>query len=115
MASGKVKWFNDAKGFGFIEPDDGGPDIFAHFSAITMDGFKTLRQHARVLYDLSQGPKGLLAQNIRCIGEPAYFGEPDEFVPTVPTAPIVKEPLHVPARRKSRIRAPQFDVALHDD
>jgi len=65
MALGKVKWFNDAKGFGFIEPSGGGVDVFAHFSAIQMDGFRTLKQGSKVEYDLVQGPKGDLAQNIR--------------------------------------------------
>jgi CspA family cold shock protein len=65
MATGTVKWFNDAKGFGFIEPEGGGADVFAHFSAIQMDGFRTLKQGARVAYDLVRGPKGDLAQNIR--------------------------------------------------
>ena len=65
MATGTVKWFNDAKGFGFIEPDGGGADIFAHFSAIAMDGFKTLKQGARVEFELTEGPKGLLAHNIQ--------------------------------------------------
>ena len=65
MPSGRVKWFNDLKGFGFIEPDGGGPDIFAHFSAIAMEGFKTLKEGARVSYDVNEGPKGLLAANIR--------------------------------------------------
>lgn len=64
MAVGTVKWFNDAKGFGFIEPEDGGADVFAHFSAIKMDGFRTLKQGSRVTFELIQGPKGLLAQNI---------------------------------------------------
>lgn len=65
MANGTVKWFNDAKGFGFIEPEGGGADVFAHFSAVQMDGFRTLKQGSRVVYDLVQGPKGDLAQNIR--------------------------------------------------
>ena len=65
MATGRVKWFNDAKGFGFIEPDGGGDDVFAHFSSIAMDGFRTLRQGARVSFDLSEGPKGRLALNIQ--------------------------------------------------
>jgi cold shock protein len=65
MATGTVKWFNDAKGFGFIEPDGGGADVFAHFSAISMDGFKTLKQGARVTFELAAGPKGHLAQNIQ--------------------------------------------------
>ena len=64
MAFGMVKWFNDAKGFGFIEPEGGGADVFAHFSAIQMEGFRTLKQGGRVTYDLVQGPKGSLAQNI---------------------------------------------------
>ena len=65
MASGLVKWFNDAKGFGFIQPDEGGGDVFAHFSAVQMDGFRTLKQGSRVHFELVQGPKGTLAQNIR--------------------------------------------------
>jgi CspA family cold shock protein len=60
-----VKWFNDAKGFGFIEPEEGGPDVFAHFSAIEMDGFRTLKQGSKVSFELVQGPKGNLAQNIK--------------------------------------------------
>jgi cold shock protein len=65
MTLGKVKWFNDAKGFGFIEPEGGGGDVFAHFSAIQMDGFRTLKQGAQVVFEVVQGPKGMLAQNIR--------------------------------------------------
>lgn len=64
MPIGTVKWFNDAKGFGFIEPEAGGEDIFAHFSAIQMEGFRTLRQGGRVKFEIVQGPKGQLAQNI---------------------------------------------------
>ena len=64
MATGTVKWFNNAKGFGFIEPDGGGPDVFAHFSAIRMDGYRTLEQGCRVRFELVEGPKGNLAQNI---------------------------------------------------
>ena len=70
MPSGTVKWFNDAKGFVFIHPDDGGPDAFAHFSAIVMDGYKSLKEGARVDFELSQGPKGLMALNIRAEGAP---------------------------------------------
>lgn len=65
MAFGVVKWFNDAKGFGFIQPDGGGADIFAHFSAVQMEGFRTLKQGSRVAFEVVQGPKGHLAQNIR--------------------------------------------------
>ncbi len=64
MAIGTVKWFNDAKGFGFIEPEAGGDDVFAHFSAIQMEGFRTLKQGSQVSFELVQGPKGQLAQNI---------------------------------------------------
>jgi cold shock protein len=69
MAFGRVKWFNDAKGFGFIEPESGGGDVFAHFSAIQMEGFRTLKQGSRVTYELVQGPKGDQAQNIQAVGE----------------------------------------------
>lgn len=65
MAHGTVKWFSDAKGFGFIAPEGGGADIFAHFSAIKMEGFRTLKPGERVRFDLAQGPKGDLAQNIQ--------------------------------------------------
>jgi CspA family cold shock protein len=64
-AAGTVKWFSDAKGFGFIEPDEGGGDVFAHFSAIQMDGFRTLKQGGRVVFELVDGPKGKHASNIR--------------------------------------------------
>lgn len=65
MATGTVKWFNDAKGYGFITPDDGSEDLFAHFSAIKMDGFKTLKQGQRVTFDLKEGEKGKQADNIK--------------------------------------------------
>ena len=64
MGVGKVKWFNDAKGFGFITPDDGSEDVFAHFSAININGFKTLKENQVVTFDLVQGPKGKQASNI---------------------------------------------------
>jgi cold shock CspA family protein len=65
MATGKVKWFNDAKGFGFITPDDGGEDLFAHFSAIQGSGFKTLKEGQAVSFEVTAGPKGKQAANIR--------------------------------------------------
>ena len=58
MASGIVKWFNDAKGFGFITPDEGGEDLFAHFSAIEIEGFKTLKEGQKVTFEVVTGPKG---------------------------------------------------------
>ncbi|HRQ57474.1 MAG TPA: cold-shock protein [Azoarcus taiwanensis] len=65
MAAGSVKWFNDAKGFGFITPDDGGDDLFAHFSAIQSQGFKSLAEGQRVTFDVTNGPKGKQASNIQ--------------------------------------------------
>ncbi|MCE2782252.1 cold-shock protein [Limnohabitans sp.] len=65
MPQGTVKWFNDAKGFGFIQPDGGGADAFAHFSAIEMAGFKSLKEGQRVSYDLVEGEKGFLAVRIQ--------------------------------------------------
>jgi len=69
MAKGTVKWFSNAKGYGFIAPEEGGEDIFAHFSSINMDGYKSLRQGQRVDYEVSQGPKGFLASSIVLEGE----------------------------------------------
>ncbi|MBI5331387.1 MAG: cold-shock protein [Betaproteobacteria bacterium] len=65
MATGTVKWFNDSKGFGFISPDGGGDDLFAHFSAIQGQGFKTLKEGQKVSFDVTTGPKGQQASNIR--------------------------------------------------
>jgi cold shock protein len=98
MATGLVKWFNDAKGFGFITPDEGGSDVFIHFSAIAMDGYKTLKQGSKVSFDLTPGPKGLHAQNILLL-EAAPAGQD--------TAPH-------PRKRESRVRTPQFNVGHHE-
>lgn len=65
MATGTVKWFNSEKGFGFIAPDDGGADLFAHYTAITTSGYKELNENQKVEYDAEQGPKGMQAANIR--------------------------------------------------
>ena len=75
MVTGTVKWFNDAKGFGFMEPEGGGADVFAHFSAVQMEGFRTLKQGSMVSYELVQGPKGDLAQNIRAVGTELHVAE----------------------------------------
>jgi len=98
MATGTVKWFNDAKGFGFIEPDGGGADVFAHFSAIAMDGFKTLKQGSRVSFDVQEGPKGQLAQNIQAQPGPIRTTDgPNQAVDRPP--------------RQPKVRAPQFHAA----
>ena len=65
MAIGTVKWLNDAKGFGFITPADGSEDLIAHFSAITVGGFKTLKEGQKVTFEVTQGPKGKQASNIQ--------------------------------------------------
>jgi cold shock protein len=69
MASGTVKWFSNQKGFGFICANDGGADIFAHFSTIEMDGYKSLKPGQPVIFEVHQGPKGLHATNIRIHSE----------------------------------------------
>ena len=97
MPSGTVKWFNDAKGFGFIEPDGGGADVFAHFSAIAMEGFKTLKQGSRVTFEVTDGPKGHLAQNIQA---DLSAGHP---------SPINTQPIDRPARTP-RVRTPQLQA-----
>lgn len=69
MATGVVKWFNNAKGYGFVTPDHGEQDIFIHFSAISMEGYKTLKEGQRVEFELQEGPKGLHAANLQAASE----------------------------------------------
>jgi cold shock protein len=71
MSTGQVKWFNNAKGFGFILPDEGGDDLFAHYSAIGMEGYKTLKAGQLVSFDTVEGPKGLHAANIHAVADAA--------------------------------------------
>jgi cold shock protein len=70
MATGTVKWFNGEKGFGFITQDDGGPDVFVHFSAIVGKGYRNLEEGQKVDYETTQGPKGLQAASVQRIGQP---------------------------------------------
>ncbi|MCP1728216.1 CspA family cold shock protein [Natronospira proteinivora] len=67
MQTGTVKWFNEAKGFGFIAPEDGGKDVFVHFSGISGDGFKTLQEGQQVQFETKEGPKGLQAVDVQAL------------------------------------------------
>jgi CspA family cold shock protein len=97
MAFGIVKWFNNHKGFGFIESSEIGQDVFAHFSQVDMVGFKTLQQGASVMYEPIEGPRGWMAKNIKVIAAPA---SPDKMlVPEI-------------SNRTSRLRTPQFRANL---
>ena len=67
MTKGTVKWFNESKGFGFITPEDGGKDVFVHFSAIDAGGFRTLAEGQQVSFEVTNGPKGLAAANVKSV------------------------------------------------
>src|SRR5258706_15325528 len=82
MPTGTVKWFNDAKGYGFITPDDGGEDLFAHFSAIQMSGFKTLKEGQKVQFEVTQGPKGKQASKTKGDLRPRAFPGSGLFLQT---------------------------------
>lgn len=95
MATGKVKWFNNAKGYGFILPEGGGEDLFAHYSSIQMDGYKTLKAGQDVVFDVLEGPKGYHAVNIRPVE--AEFG--------------ASEPGREPVREHSEAADPHVGVS----
>ena len=78
MATGTVKWFNNAKGYGFVLSEDSGEDLFIHYSSIQMDGYKSLKAGQEVLYDVQQGPKGMHAVNIRASANPVGEDQPIE-------------------------------------
>ena len=82
MATGKVKWFNNAKGYGFILPGEGGEDLFAHYSSIQMDGYKTLKAGQDVHFDVVDGPKGQHAVNITLADGASAPAEPEVFLPS---------------------------------
>ena len=93
MAIGKVKWFNNAKGYGFILPDEGGEDLFVHYSAIQMDGYKTLKAGQDVQFEIVEGPKGLHAVNITDVeGAQSNLGVSVEFDEDAPTPDIDQAP-----------------------
>jgi CspA family cold shock protein len=102
MAVGKVKWFNNAKGYGFILPDGGGDDLFAHYSSIEMEGYKTLKAGQDVEFDILEGPKGYHAINIRA--ESSESEPSDEDAPIDTSAAEDPEPAEAspPAQETSR-------------
>lgn len=89
MAFGKVKWFNNAKGYGFIRPDNGGDDLFVHYSYICMDGYKSLKAGQAVTYEVREAPKGLHAVNIGMTEDATADSAPN--VHAVETEPAVQQ------------------------
>lgn len=98
MATGTVKWFNNAKGYGFVLPEAGGDDLFIHYSSIQMDGYKSLKAGQEVMYELQEGPKGMHAVNIR----PTQIeSSSDESVAATSQVaqPVVEMPSHLGERQ----------------
>ncbi len=89
MPTGTVKWFNNAKGYGFILPDDGGDELFAHYSAISMDGYKTLKAGQQVEFDVAKGDKGLHAIAITPVGLSQQSAPPQALAKEAP--PVLKQ------------------------
>ncbi len=99
MQTGIVKWFNNAKGYGFILPDDdGGGDIFAHYTSIVMEGYKTLKAGQLVAFDTIPGPKGLHASNIQALDrqQPSRIENEDSAVESPVEAPSIDQSLEIP-------------------
>lgn len=92
MAAGKVKWFNNAKGYGFILPEGGGEDLFAHYSSIQMDGYKTLKAGQDVEFEVLEGPKGLHAVNISAPDTEGVAAEPAAETPVSQPPPMAETP-----------------------
>ena len=107
MDKGTVKWFSNSKGFGFIEPIGGGPDIFIHFSAIQMEGFKTLEPGAQVEFELVQGPKGQQAHALTVTSSPERELEPKSAGPKSKEGRL-RTPQYRANLMVSQERAPQF-------
>ena len=80
VTSGKVKWFNNAKGYGFVLPEEGGEDLFVHYSAIQMEGYKTLKAGQEVQFEIAEGPKGLHAVNIQAVATGEEPIEPEDTI-----------------------------------
>ena len=100
MATGKVKWFNNAKGYGFIRPDTGGEDLFVHYSYICMDGYKSLKAGQQVTYDVREAPKGLHAVNISVVGVEQGVSSQAEITEELEqsaNAPVIDTTLHAQA------------------
>lgn len=97
MTTGKVKWFNNAKGYGFVLAESADEDLFVHYSSIQMTGYRTLRAGQEVTFDIQQGPKGLHAVNVRPLDAPDELGPPDdaaeEFGPSMDAADELEPPI----------------------